>query len=388
MSSPQTIDFAALLTEIAGANPAGEDLRYEGTYDTIQAQMHEDDDLEQGDWQRETKVADWRAVIETATTALATKSKDLQIAAWLTRALGKRHGFAGLRDGFQLLRELEERFWETLYPELEDGDAEFRTGPFEGLNAALPLVIRQVALTRSGNGEEYTLLHWDEAKKLENLARQNQEAYQAALDDGKVTSEQFNKAVASTPRAFYETLYEDLQQSVEECERLDRVSDEKFGRLAPSFVAIKKVLDDSLDLVRRIRKEKREREGIKEENVAVPADGGNQMNGGQRSPQPVAAATSVPAGTVVSGNLPLEPQSRPDALHRLEAVAVYFRRTEPHSPVAYLVERAVRWAGMPLEEWLHEMIKSEDVLGQVKEHLGIKDRNNNAGDSSENTETN
>jgi len=153
MSSPQIIDLEALLTEIPGDNPAGQDLRYEGTYDTLQAHMREDDDLEQGDWQRETKAADWRAVIETATEALATKSKDLQIAAWLTRALGKRYGFAGLRDGFQLLRELEERFWDTLYPELEDGDAEFRTGPFEGLNAALPLVVRQAMLTQSGNGE-------------------------------------------------------------------------------------------------------------------------------------------------------------------------------------------------------------------------------------------
>ena len=74
-----------------------------------------------------------------------------------------------------------------------------------------------------------------------------------------------------------------------------------------------------------------------------------------------------------TGNLPLEPQSRADALRRLEAVAAYFRRTEPHSPVAYLVERAVRWGAMPLEEWLREIIKSDDVLGSVKEHLGIKD---------------
>src|SRR5262245_59953962 len=133
MSSPQTIDFDILLAPISGDNTAGQYLRYEGTYDTLQEQMREDDNLEQGDWQRETKAAEWRAVIATATEALATKSKDLQLAAWLTRALVKRHGFAGLRDGFQLLRELQERFWDQLYPELEDGDAEFRAGPFDGL---------------------------------------------------------------------------------------------------------------------------------------------------------------------------------------------------------------------------------------------------------------
>src|SRR5581483_2855105 len=376
MPTAQTIDFAALLSEIPGANPAGEDLRYEGTYDTLQAHMREDDDLEQGDWQRETKTANRQAVIETAIAALTGKSKDLQVAAWLTRALGKRHGFAGLRDGFQLLRELEERFWDTLYPELEDGDAEFRTGPFEGLNSTLPLVVRQVILTQSGNGEDYTLLHWEEAKALENLARQNQEAYQAALADGKISSEQFDKAVASTPRSFYETLFEDLQQTVAECERLDRVSDEKFGRLAPSLVAIKKVLDDSFDLIRRIRKEKRDREGIKEESVPTPTASTPQVNARQNHAHVVSTVPPAPIAGI-SGSLPLEPQNRADALERLEAVAAYFRHTEPHSPVAYLVERAVRWAGMPLEEWLREVVKSEDTLGYVKEHLGIRDRSPN-----------
>jgi hypothetical protein len=43
----------------------------------------------------------------------------------------------------------------------------------------------------------------------------------------------------------------------------------------------------------------------------------------------------------------IDPQSRADALRRLAAVAAYFRRTEPHSPVSYLVQRAVRWGEMP-----------------------------------------
>src|SRR5262245_27678327 len=169
MPSPPTIDFAALLTPIPGENPAGELLRYEGTYDTIQAQIYEEDTLDQGDWQRETKTADWRAAVTTASEALATKSKDLQLAAWLTMALVKRHGFAGLRDGCRLLRELEEQFWDSLYPELEDGDAEFRAGPVDGLNGRLPLFIKQIPLTKSGD-EVYTWLHWEEARTVDNLA--------------------------------------------------------------------------------------------------------------------------------------------------------------------------------------------------------------------------
>ncbi|NOT57809.1 MAG: type VI secretion system protein TssA, partial [Deltaproteobacteria bacterium] len=366
MPSPQTIEFEALLAPIAGDNPAGESLRYEGTYDIIQEQIHEEEALEQGDWQRETKAADWRAAETTTSQALATKSKDLQLAAWLTMSLVKRHGFAGLRDGCRLLRELAEQFWDSLYPELEDGDAEFRAGPVEGLNGRLPLLIKQIPLTKSSEAV-YTWLHWEEARVVDNFARQNQEeALQAALADGKVSSEQVNKAVAATPRAFYEALLEDMQQSKEECEQLDRVSDEKFGRSAPSLLDIKKTIDECLDFIKSTVKKKRAQEGIRDEaeEQATTPNGLDEGAGFQEQEMP-------PVG-VGSGSVPFDPVNRTDALRRLEAVAAFFRRTEPHSPVSYLVQRAARWGRMPLEEWLQEVIKSEDVLGQLRETLGIK----------------
>ena len=61
-------------------------------------------------------------------------------------------------------------------------------------------------------------------------------------------------------------------------------------------------------------------------------------------------------------DMTLELQSRADALRQLAAVADYFRRTEPHSPVSYLVQRAVRWGEMPLEAWLQNVIHDESVL--------------------------
>lgn len=384
MPSPQIVDFEMLLSPLPGENPCGENLRYEKTYDILQEQMREDDGLQRDDrenvWTREAKTADWRAVIETATEALTQKTKDLQIAAWLTRALVKRHGFAGLRDGFQLLRELQERFWESLYPEMEDGDVEARTGPLEGLNVTLPLAIQQIVLTQSGEDEAYTWLHWDGSRLVDNLARQNQEeALKDALDDGKITGEQFTKAVSATPRAFYEMLFEDVQHCREECERLDHIGDEKYGREAPSLVEVKKALDECSDLIGRIRKEKREREGIKDEPEtasATPAEG-------QAHPPQVSESKGVGVFPAAVGSVPFEPQDRVDALRRLEAIAAFFRRTEPHSPIAYLVQRAARWGQMPLEEWLREVVKSEDVLSHIRETLGIKEPESQNTDGSE-----
>ena len=142
MAARQVLELEAILTPIPGDNPAGESLRYAGVYDAIGEARRADDDLPMGEWARgEVKTADWSTVIELAIEALAARSKDLPIAVWLTEALVKQHGFAGLHDGLRLLAELQERFWDALYPEAEDGDLEFRAAPLEWLNEKLPAAI-------------------------------------------------------------------------------------------------------------------------------------------------------------------------------------------------------------------------------------------------------
>jgi type VI secretion system protein ImpA len=363
MPSPGTVDFEALLAPIAGENPAGQSVRYTGVYDTIQEARRADDDLAQGDWKKDIKKADWHAVIELATETLRTKCKDLQIAAWLTEALVKQNGFAGLRDGVRLLRELQTRFWASLYPEIEEGDLEFRAAPLAWLNEKLPLSIRNVSVTQSRDGDNYSWFHWQESRTVDNLARQSQEALSTALADGKITSEQFDGAVAATSRAHYEGLFDDLTQCVGECEQLDRVLDEEFGRDAPSLLNVKKAVDDCLALITAIVRKKRELEPD-----AAPQ---GVAEGGEGSAQPYAGTTTSAASA--GGAVPLEPRDRPDALRRLAAVAAFFRRTEPHSPISYLVQRAVKWGEMPLEHWLKEVIRDDNVLANVRETLGLKD---------------
>jgi type VI secretion system protein ImpA len=164
MPSPLTLDFDALLAPIDDDHPAGQSVRYAGPYEAIQEARREDDNLDRGDWMRATKVADWAGVIATATDTLATQSKDLQIAVWLVEALIKRHGFAGLRDGLRLLWELQERFWDSLYPEIEDGDLEFRAAPLEWMNEKLAIPIRQIPLTQGLNGERYSWFDREESR--------------------------------------------------------------------------------------------------------------------------------------------------------------------------------------------------------------------------------
>jgi type VI secretion system protein ImpA len=295
--------------------------------------------------------------------------------------LVKHSGFAGLRDGLRLLRELQQRFWASLHPAVVDGDLEDRARLLEWLDARLPLAIRQAALTHSRDGQHYSWLRWDESRAVDNLGRQNQEAWEAALADGKITGEQFDKAVAATPRAFYAALLEDLTQCQEEYEELDSLLNEKFGREAPSLLGIKSAIEDCSTLVEGTLKRKRElepepmppREGTAERGLFD-----RLLRRGEGATSSQAEPPPDPATLVMSG-VPLEPRDRPDALRRLGAVADYFRKTEPHSPVAYLVERAIRWGEMPLEQWLKDVIGNEEVLGHVRETLGLKESDTSEG---------
>jgi type VI secretion system protein ImpA len=269
MASPATIDFDTLLLPIPGPNPSGVPLRYAGTYDAIQEARRADDNLAQGEWKRDTKSADWAGVMNLAVEALQVKTKDIQIAAWLVEALVKRHGFAGLRDGLRFVRQLEETFWETVYPVIEDGDVESRAAPLEWLNEKLPATIRAVPVTRLYEGLAHSWIHWDESRTVENLLRQNPEAAQDELKEGKISGEQFDRAVASTPRAYYETLLGDIDEAFEAWEQLDHTHDEKFGRQAPSLLGIKKTLEDVRALVDSITRRKRELEPDPAADTAV-----------------------------------------------------------------------------------------------------------------------
>jgi hypothetical protein len=84
---------AELLNPIPGPDPVGANLRYDPAYDKIKEARREDDtSAPQGEWAHELKKADWPLVIKLCTDLLSNKTKDLQLAAWLTEALVRREG--------------------------------------------------------------------------------------------------------------------------------------------------------------------------------------------------------------------------------------------------------------------------------------------------------
>ena len=76
----------------------------------------------------------WRSVRELALKTLAETTKDLEVAAWLTEALVRSHGLAGLAAGAQVMAGLAERYWDGLFPLPDEYGMETRVAPVTGLN--------------------------------------------------------------------------------------------------------------------------------------------------------------------------------------------------------------------------------------------------------------
>ena len=100
------------LAPLPGEQPCGPSLRYAGDYERIRDARREDDpNLPQGVWQSELKRANWDEVVRLSVDALARRSKDVQIAAWLLEALIHRRGFAGIPVGLGVMVGLCRAYW-------------------------------------------------------------------------------------------------------------------------------------------------------------------------------------------------------------------------------------------------------------------------------------
>ena len=147
MATPPVFDIGPLVTPVSDAQPAGPELRSATGKDgelfyAVRDARRKAADAERRlrefalltDDEREAEPsapdqADWDAVCRLALDAL-TRSKDLWITAWLIEGLIRRHGFAGLRDGFGLAHQLCQGFSKDIHPQ----DLPTRFAQLAGLN--------------------------------------------------------------------------------------------------------------------------------------------------------------------------------------------------------------------------------------------------------------
>lgn len=352
MATGPLLDFDALLAPIAGENPAGQAVRYAGDYDELRALLPKPDRdaLEAGG-----QAGQWPKLVQLASKKLRERSKDLMIAGWLTEGLVHQHGFAGLRDGLILIRRLLEEYWEGVYPLPDEGDLEVRAAPLLALlEKNAPLWIGEIPLAPSPIRDPET----DEAVPVTyNLWHA---IAVAQLADKRPLAPLMDEAMQSAPVDYLRQLHEDLQEASDAASALREVLDAQFGEAAPGVSGVQEAL---------ARCRGRLAAALARRGIVL---GGAEEEAGEEEP---AAAAEGRAGAAVAveenGALAGPIRGREDALRRLHEVADFFRRTEPHSPVPYLIHRAIRWSRLSFEQLLVELVKDENARMEIIRTLGL-----------------
>ncbi|HIJ88270.1 MAG TPA: type VI secretion system protein TssA [Desulfuromonadales bacterium] len=261
------INLNAIAAPISEESPAGEDLRYTKVYDEIKEARRADDDIPQGDWQRENKNADMDKVIRVALDALTNKTKDFQIAAWLTEALAIEEGAEGVETGLRILTSLLSQFWDTAYPLVEDDDFDYRIAPFEFLNERLTTAIRMVPLTDPRTSLGYSFSKWKESRDVGYEADARGDRRAEMIAEGKLPAEEFDLAVSKSSAAFYKSLADTIANCSAAFAELDAAIDGKFGNHAPRVSEIGQILEECNRIVVKIC---REQKGLKDAFEATP----------------------------------------------------------------------------------------------------------------------
>jgi len=358
-----------LLNPIPGEKPCGEDLRYTPIYDKIKEARREEEEVQEGEWKTGGKKADYPQVVKLAVEALATKTKDLQIAAWLTDALLRTEGFAGLKQGLDLLQGFVGTFWDGLYPELEDGDAELRAAPLQWIGSNLVVPLQNAPINKARHG----WLDYTQSKKIgyeEQADNDDKKAARAALlAEGKLAPEDFDKSFTETPKAFYVAAEATLDGSTAAVEALDTLCQEKFGDLAPSFSDLKKGLETVRHTVHLLLQKKRETEPDPVEPGAegAAAPGVEGGAGGEG-----AAATGRVGPGVAGIVIPLadgEPAQRRDAIAGVVRAAATLRKLDPYSPAPYLMLRGLRWGELRAALQAQDMTLLEGPPTVLRQHI-------------------
>jgi len=360
MTVDHASDLASLLDPISQAHPGGSDMSFSPEFDAIQEARRADDaSLDQGEWITNLKEADWDKSLQIASGLLSRQTKDLRLASWYTEASAKLLGVAGLERGMRLVTGLLNQFWETLHPLPDGNDMEQRIGNLSWLISRGTQLTRELPLVK-GAAQQYGLQELEAARALQLLLERSPDAA-GAQSAPHVTLQQFKSAQRATPRAFYEQLLDNCISCAAALDELAIVADARLGLDAPSFTPLKSALGIYSDAVQRIARENGVIGSQQGEPEAIQEAGNNEES------LPIADKHDAAS---VSGPV----RTRAQALQQLRQVADFFRRTEPHSPVAYLADKAAHWGEMPLHVWLKTVLKDDgDAMGRFEDLLGFDD---------------
>jgi len=338
-------DITALLIPVSLESPAGDNLEYEPLFDDIrQARESDPEYLQQDEWSvSKPRKADWMQVRILSEKALREQTKDLQLACWFVEALCHQQGLAGVNTGIEFLSEFITRFWFQCWPSLEEEGGKIRRSKLLRLDRDLSQqLFLQPLLSQPGT----SLASWRQSLDAEHNDRETAISQGGDLTTANVDQQVLHFSSSEIARQA-DQLFR-LGAAFEQFEaRYLTLSQDQEGEL---FVLTRQTLADLTDYLQRLKRQ------------AIPLDD-----------EIITPESVIENDTLLPDKTPYNasPQamSRERAISQMLSISEYFRKTEPSSPVPFLMERASRWATMTLPEWLEEMLTDSNSINEINNVL-------------------
>ena len=367
--SDSILDLEALLAPLEAGDGAGQDPRadeganapYQKLRDARSEARAEERELDSRPGEDNPPPQQWRDVLRFGTECLVKRGKDFEVAAFMTEALVRQQGLAGLIAGTRLLNGLLDQYWEIGFPQPEDDlpadeRMEGRSAPIgglsgEGVDGTIMQALRRITLFHEPDGKAVSLYLWMQAEETAGIAEEPRR--KARYAKGVPTMEAANTA-AHADAAYMKGVGLGALRAAAVWVELGTRLDQRFGANAPSTRRVTEVL-------------------AKIQSVVVA------IHGPLVDPNAVAAETE--AAGEEAGDMAAEAgggggkraiKTRDDVIRLIEEAADWFLKTEPHSPMAFTLTDAVRRARMPLPELLAEVLPDAAARKAMLTMLGIR----------------
>lgn len=333
-----------ILAPISPENPCGENLEYDADFQAMGQASQGKAEQQFGDTIIPAEPADWNTVEKLATRLLG-RTKDLRVMLALTHAWTRRRGLSGYADGLLLVEQALSRYWEPLYPRLEEYG---ETDPFYRINALaglgdksdLTFALRNASLLRS-NGDEISLRD-----------------AQALLDGSKTECPDYP---GGRPRLIDE-LARGGQPGTEAVflinERLLAIRDRLVGHLGESGVPEMEQLLKTVGLVASACQ-------MTDINTLLP---GAEASVEQSATPP---SVAVPPVSQVADWRSVQVTSRADAQLMLEKAKQYFAQYEPSHPAPLMIERVQRLSELNFMDIIRDL--APDGVNQLENIFGRRE---------------
>jgi type VI secretion system protein ImpA len=345
-------DFEELLGEIAGDNPAGQPLDYvvktrlDDDRKEIDPSLYDENDPQRPE---EPKYADWEDIVELASQTLINQTKDLNLVARLVEAVTRLDGFPGLARALRFLLAYAQRCWEMTYPLVEaEEDLETRAGPFNWLaeaerGARFPTTIRMLPIVIA-DGRRISVLDWFNSRK----------------PDAHIPFDEINRLMSEMdPQVAIEN-HQALTEAVETLGELQATLDDYMGPYAPSLVGLRKSVEECRGIAEGIAKKLRPAGSLAGDETDTAAD--NSQEG---------QAATGPGGAIGAWNPQNAVAARNAIYAQLRNTAELLIQLEPHSPIPYLIRKAVELGELSYPQLMARLVEDPTALMQIRKELGL-----------------